>query len=292
MNWDDLKFFLAVARAGSFHRAAGTMGANRTTVARRLDALEAAIGTRLFDRMPTGLTLTATGAELIPHAERVEAEVAAAARLLAGRDAALVGPVRLSMPHFLARTLVMDLLTGFATDNPGVDLRIDLDRRPVSLALREADVTLRFARAVDGDVLGRRLATCSRAAYCAPSLAQRMADNGGTGLHWIGSTEPDEADTADWIAASAFPNARLRHRMTEGATQIAFARAGAGLTMLPCFVGDAEPGLVRAPFQTPQPDRSLWLLLHRDLRQVARVRQLVDHLAAGIIAARPRMEAV
>lgn len=279
MNWDDLKFFLAVARAGSLHRAARDLMANRTTISRRLESLETSIEAKLFFRRRAGLELTALGHELVPHAEKMEEEIASVARRIASSAGVDHGMVRLSMPHFFARTFIMDILTEFADQNPDIQLRIDLNRAIANLDHREADVSLRYAHEVSDDVVGRKLGTAMQAVYCSPNLVDKITEQSGAGLHWIGTYEPEGDITADWIARSPFPDATLRHRMTEGAPLIAMMKAGAGLAMLPCFVGDTISGLVRTPFQTIRKDKDLWLLLHQDMRNDPRVRKLVEFLA-------------
>jgi len=295
LNWEDLKILLALAQAGSQQGAAEVLRVTRTTVGRRLDAVEQRLGTLLFERRSNGVALTKAGQQLLPHAEVIAQEVAALSRRLAGEDQAMTGGIRLSMPHFLAQSFVMDLLTDFAKNWSKLELAIDLTATHADLDQREADLSLRYATEVGDAVLGRRLATCATAVYCSPDLAAKMAKDTsaqvqGEGLHWIGSFEPEGATTSDWIAASPYPKARLKHRMGEGTTQIAMARAGLGLIRLPCFIGDRTVGLIRAPHQTVGLGRSLWLLRHPDLRHSAKVTALAEHLSNGIRAQRSQIE--
>ncbi|WP_321829029.1 LysR family transcriptional regulator [Thalassovita sp.] len=291
INWDDLKYIHALARAGSQQGAADALRVTRSTVGRRLEALEQRLGTQLFERRSDGVTLTAAGHHLLPHAEAVADEMAALSRRVAGLDQQMTGLIRLSMPHFLAQSFVMDLLTDFARTWPEVELAIDLSAANANLDQREADLSLRYATEVGDAVLGRRLVTCSLATYCSPKMAATLKQqDDGQGLTWIGSFEPEGQENADWIAHSPYPKARLKHRMSEGATQIAMARAGLGLIRLPCFIGDLTDGLTRAPGSQPVAGRSLWLLRHPDLRHSAKVTALADHLAEGIRAKRSEIE--
>ena len=123
-----------------------------------------------------------------------------------------------------------------------------------------------------------------------PEYAARMRDDGGKDCEWIGWIEPLEDNSAAWIRSSPFPNAALRHRIGEAVPHLALAAAGAGLTMLPCFAGDRHPGLVRAPFHEPVLDRSIWLLLHGDLRQTARIRLFIDFMVARIRSRRAELQ--
>lgn len=282
LNWDDVKVFLAIARAGTIRGAAKTIGANHATISRRLTTLESALGARLFDRATDGLTLTQLGEELVPHATKVEQELAAATRQVVGRDTRPAGVIHVSMPTFLNNTAVMEALTAFTNTYETIELFIDMTNQFVSLERREADVSIRYSFDVTQDVIASKLVQCTKGAYCSPSYAAKMADNGGAGLHWIGWAEPQDDRTADWIKEGAFPRATLRHRATDSEAQCAFAAAGEGLALLPCFVADNDPRLVRAPFQQPLPDRAIWLLVHRDLQKSARIRLFLDFVASYV----------
>ena len=282
LNWDDLKYFLAVARTGTLRGGADSIRANHTTLARRLTIMEERLGSRLFDRSKAGLVLTQLGEDLMPHAERVEDEMTAASRVIVGRDARPKGTVYVTMPHGLAMTSIMDDLTAFAELYPDITLNMTFTNDVADLTRREADVSLRVAHEVTDDVVGRKLVQMSQAAYCTGDYARRITDNGGEGLHLIGWHEPEGDTTAKWVRESYYPNARLRHRVSELVPLITLAASGLGMAYLACNLGDRHPGLVRAPFQKPLAYRSLWLLLHRDLRNTARVRLFVDFLAARI----------
>ena len=282
LNWDDLKFFLAVARTGTLRGAAESIEVNHTTLTRRLSVMEDRVGTRLFDRSKSGLALTQLGEELMPHAERVEAEMAAVSRAIVGRDAQPTGTVHVTLPHGLAITSLMDDFTAFAALYPDITLNLNFTNDIRDLMRREADVSLRVADEVTDDVVGRKLVQMSQAAYCTRAYAERVHDNGGEGLSFIGWHEPEEAKTATWIAKSYYPKATLKHRVSELVPLITLAASGLGMAYLACNLGDRHPDLIRAPFQKPMPYRSIWLLLHRDLRNTARVRLLVDFLAERV----------
>lgn len=282
LNWDDLKYFLAAARVGTLRGGAESIGVNHATLTRKLAILESSIGGRLFDRSKSGLALTQLGEELLPHAERVENEIIAARRQILGRDTDPSGTIYISMAHGLALTSLMDDLARFTERYPDIELNMTFTNDVVDLTRREADVSLRIADEVHQDVVGRRLVQMSQAAYCSRDFAQRMKDNGGQGLHFIGWHEPENATDAPWIRKSCYPNAALRHRVSELVPMVSLAASGMGLAYLACCIGDRHPDLVRAPFQHPLPYRSIWLLLHKDLRNTARVRLFVDFLAEQI----------
>lgn len=281
-DWDDLKYFLAVVRSGTLRGGADRINANHTTVSRRLGLLEENVGSRLFDRTKTGFVLTQLGEELLPYAERVEEEIVAASRVVVGRDALPSGTILLSLPHALSMTSIMDDFAAFSRQYPEIDLDICFTNVVADLTRREADVSIRVANDVMDDVVGRKLVPLSAAVYCSPDYAERMEDNGGEGLTFLGWDEPEGETRPGWIKDGFYPKATLRHRVMEIVPHLALAAAGMGLTHLACCLGDRHPGLVRAPFQKPVAHRSLWLLLHRDLKKTARVRLFVDFLAERI----------
>ncbi|MBL4905965.1 MAG: LysR family transcriptional regulator [Sneathiella sp.] len=277
-DWDDLKFFLAVARSGTLRGGAESLHANHATVSRRLSSLEQAIGARLFDRSKEGLQLTQLGEELLPHILRIEDGITTASRVVAGRDAQPAGYINLSIPHFVAQSTLMEDLADFSRQYEEIQLNIVVTDAFVDLGRREADVTLRVAHEITDNVFGRRLLTYAVAVYSSAEYAKNMKDNGGKGLNWIGWNEKQEELTAPWVKQSPYPNATLRHRIKDGVLLYAMATAGMGLAYLPCFMADHDPKLTRLPFQKPKLDRSIWLLLHSDLSKTARIRLLVDFL--------------
>ncbi|MEM7097488.1 MAG: LysR family transcriptional regulator [Pseudomonadota bacterium] len=281
-NWDDLKAFLAVARSGTLRGGAQSISANHTTLKRKLSQLEERMGTRLFDRSNLGLVLTQTGEELLPHAQRVEEEMLIAARAIVGRDAQPSGTVYLTLPHGLAMTSIMDDLAAFSERYGDITLNLNFTNDVADLTRREADVSLRVAYDVNEQLVGRKLVQMSQAAYCSRGYADRITDNKGKGLHFIGWHETEGELSAPWLKESFYPEAVLKHRVSELVPLITLAASGMGMAYLSCSLGDRHPDLVRAPFQKPLAYRSLWLLLHRDLRSTARIRIFVDFLADRI----------
>lgn len=287
LDWDSVRVFLAIARAGGMRGAADTLRVNHATIARRLRGLETDLATRLFDRSRAGLTLTQAGEELIGPAERMELEAHAIRRRVAGRDARPSGPVRVSVPPILAFKFLAEPFADFARAHPEIDLRVAITDRFSDLRSGETDVSIRVAYEVDDDALGRRVIRYTKAVYASPRyLAERpdLSAGGGAEAEWIGWS--DEGRRPTWVRASPFPHAAVRHVLPDVVLQLEAAAAGMGLTYLPCFVGDADSRLRRVPSGAPVDDRSIWLLLHSDLQRTARVRALVDFMAEAILARR------
>lgn len=290
IDWNDLKYFLAVARAGTIRGGGAIIQANHATVSRRITALETMVHSRLFDRSKGGLVLTQSGEELLPFAVQIEEQIAAASRVITGRDVSPSGAIYVSIPPFLSLSSIIEDIAEFGVTHEAIEIRLHISNSFVSLERREADITLRYVTEVVEDVVGRKLAACTSAAYCTPSYASRIKNNGGEGLHMVGWDEQEGAKSAPWLKNTDYPKAQLRHRVMEGVPQVELAAAGAGLTYIPCFIGDRDARLVRAPFQSPRPDRNLWLLLHGDLRKTARIRLFVDFIAEKVSRRRAEFE--
>lgn len=303
IDWDDLKVFLAVLRSGSLRGAARVLRLNHATVSRRLTALEAGFGSRLFDRTRDGFFPTQAGEEVLGSAERVEDELFKAQRDIAGRDAELSGELKVSLPYALMRGFLAAALCTFSRLYPGIDLGLDLTDRFSDLTRLEADVSIRMAHDVTDDVVGRRLIQYSKTIYAAPDVAKDLDPKSGPTFGptsgptsgpvgenqvWVGWHSGDGDNS--WVRGTPYPTLPVRHHLPGHALQIEFARAGMGLTMLPCFIGDGEPGLVRVPGAVPVPDRSIWLLSRADLRRTARGRSFVDFIAAAILDHRDLLE--
>ena len=248
LNWDDLKYFLAVARTGTLRGGADNIQVNHTTLTRRLSVMEERVGSRLFDRSKSGMALTQLGEDLLPHAERVEAEMTAASRIIVGRDAQPSGTVYVTLPHGLAMTSLMDDFAAFAELYPDITLNMNFTNDVRDLMRREADVSLRVADEVTDDVVGRKLVQMSQAAYCTRDYAERISDNGGEGLHLIGWHEPEEVTTAKWVKDSYYPKATLKHRVSELVPLITLAASGLGMAYLACNLGDRSSRSDPRPF--------------------------------------------
>jgi len=291
IDWDDLRVFLAVLRSGSLRGAARVLSLNHATVNRRLKALEAGFGSKLFDRTRDGFVPTQAGDDLLKSAERVEDELFEAQRDIAGRDADLNGQVKVSLPYAIMKGFLAADLCTFARLYPGIYLDLDLTDRFSDLARLEADVSIRMAYDVTDDVVGRRLVQYAKTIYAAPEVAEKL-DPTRSGFNesqfWIGWHGGD-GDNA-WVRGTPYPSMPVRYNLPLHALQLEMARAGVGLTMLPCFLGDREAGLVRVPGAIPVPDRSIWLLSRPDLRKTARVRAFVDFIAAAILDRRALLQ--
>lgn len=258
LDWDDLRYFMALSRHGSLSAAARSLGVNHATVARRIAALEAQLEAPLFERMPEGYALTAAGRNTLAAAAAMERAASGIGANAPAPDGGRLGRVRVTATPSLAEGFLLERLTGLLAAHPGLDLDLIADRRAISLARREADIALRLARPQDGDLLARRLTGLSFGFYATASWLERLAsgeapcfitfDDGGAHL-------PE----ALWLARR-FPGARAVFRSNSQAAQALAARSGCGIALLPHFIGTGEPGLIPVDLKAPPPSRELWLL--------------------------------
>ena len=294
-DWNDLRLVLAIARAGGLTAAAKTLGLDHSTVFRRLHGVEARLGLALFERLSGGTYVaTDVGGRMIATAERIEDEVLGLARDIAGRDAKLTGRLRVTSSETLAYRLLTPLIAAFGRLHPGVVIELVIDNRVLSLARREADVALRPMRPRESELWGRKLADVAWSVYAAPAL---LGEAGAASIEdflerpMIGWEEDVSGiAAADWLV-SKLPPSSFVFRTSSLVNQLVAARAGIGLAVLPCYLGDPEPALVRA---LPQPIADLrsemWIVTHRDLRRTARVRAFFDVVAHGVVDARALIE--
>lgn len=296
-DWNELRLVLAVQRAGRLTSAAAALGIDHSTAFRRLKALEERFGSRLFERLPGGAYAPTPGGERIAAAaERMEEEALAASRDLTGRDHRLSGRLRVTSSETLACRLLTKKIAAFRKVHPGITVELAIDNRVLSLSRREADIALRPVRPKERELWGRKLADVAWAVYASRDYA---------GAHVDEVRQPkdlrrhpligwDEASAgiaaAAWLARTA-PDDAFTFRTNSLVNQLIAARAGIGLAVLPCYLGDADSDLVRL---LPQPISEvageLWIVTHSDLRRTARVRAFFDLVGNGLAAERDLFE--
>lgn len=289
MDWDHLRLVLAVADAGGLSQAARALQVDPATITRRLDAVEAHLRCKLFHRSRRGVEPTAAGTKLIALARRMDAEVRALGLSLSAEDRGLSGNVVITATEAVAAGLVAPALPEFRRRHPGITVEIATDIRLFDLGRREADIALRLSRPLQGDLKLRRLGAVGYALYAAPTyLADRgqpQAADGFAGhdlIDW--PADYTVIPQVPWLRGLA-PAATVVMRSNSASARAAAAAAGSGIALLPRLTADADGALVRLDFTAPA--QELWLVSHRDLAQVPRVRAMLDHLAAVARAAGP-----
>jgi len=267
INWNDLRVVLAICREGTLGGAGRVLGVDQTTVTRRLTALERALDARLFDRREGRLVPTAAGEQVIDRAEKAEAELAALERDVAGRDARPGGQVRVTAVPTIANRLLAVHAGSLFEQFP--EIRLDLIAEPALLSVtrREADIAIRLARPTEDGMIARRLGRMLYAVYMKRGLDPEA-------LPWITYEESFSGiPQARWIAREGKkPLSPLK--VNDGEPILQAARQGLGRTLLPLFVGAADPDL--QALSGAVTGRDVWLVVHPHVRRSARVEATVD----------------
>lgn len=290
-DWNDLRYFLAVARTGSTVAAAKDLGVNQSTVQRRLAALEDAIGRELVERLPVGYRLTSFGEELRPHAEAVETAVACLDRKIASADTAPTGTVRLTCPDGLAYRFIPRMLDVFHARFPAVRVDLIIADHYLDLAKGEADIALRAGETKDSVLISRKFADTPWAVYASRSYVGRhghIGDARDLDRHAMIAFDGHLASlgVSRWLQSAA-PNAAVTARCNQVFAMLLSVKSGVGVGPLPVHVGDVEDDLVRVLDPVPESMSSVYLLVHPDLRNVPRVRALFDFMVSEIDSFRP-----
>lgn len=282
LSWDDMRLALAIGRAGTLVGAARALGLNHSTVFRRLGALEAQIGVRLFERFRDGYTPTAAGEEVIALAGRIDTDVTAIERRLAGQDLRPSGLVRVTTTDTLVE-LVMPMLASFRNAHPEIVLELAASNEILNLSRRDADVAIRPSVEPPDMLVGRRVGTIAFALFAATDYLKRKPARLKLEEHdWAA---PDDSlahlRAAQWIDAT-IPSGRIVFRTGSLVTLQRAVRAGIGVAPLPCYLGDSDPALRRLGGTMDAFAAGLWLLTHPDLRRVARIRAFMDFMAPAL----------
>jgi len=286
MQWDDLRIFLAVAREGSISGAAKRLSVQHSTVSRRLRSLEEKLETRLIERKKSGFELTEAGEEMMTAASKIEIEILGLEGALGGQDVSVSGELRVSAINNMASTILMPMFVSFSELHPKIDLDVQVTNKFVKLAQRDADIAIRLTNAPTDTLIGTRLATVASAVYGSRDYCARV--NAGTATEkWLG-IECCGFHVA-WTK-DARPEADHHLFSDDTLLTLAAVKAGAGLAYLPCFMGDSEPSLTRFRPPEAQHELGLWLLYHRDLKRVKRVRLFREHFVREVAKVMPLLD--
>ncbi len=286
IRWDELRFFLAVARSGTIAGAARTLGVNESTVARHINELESDLEARLFERMSSGYTLTERGQRVMAIAERVEREISALELEVLGHDMELSGPIRVTVPEYLA-SFVIDEMAAFTRLHPDIVPELNISNAALDLGRRQSDIAIRVTRQPPKTLVGRRIAQYMIAAYATPEYLETHDLDKPETVGWLGIVSGDSAEP-EWVTQVA-PGARMVAAIDHLTPTVRAIRQGMGLGQLPCFLGDTDPHLVRLGTVIPT-DYFIWILTHESLKSTRRVRAFMDHMAQALSAQKALFE--
>jgi DNA-binding transcriptional LysR family regulator len=279
MDWDDIRHFLAVARGGSVRSAAEGLGLNHSTVLRRIAQLEKRLGAQMFEKLPSGYRLTHAGEEVLEFAEQMEASSNQLETRVFGRDQSVRGLLRVTLAPTLATHLLMPDFADFARLHPEVEMEILSIDEPVNLTNREADVAMRVVydrNTLPLNLHGLKGPELFGAAYMSRDLLAQWRAGAPDRIRWI---LRKKHGIPDWAREGEVPTAEIPLWTTDAAAQIVAVRQGLGMTTLPCFVGDAEPLLVRVPGIDLHMHGTLWLLTQGESRKTKRVRLFTEFMS-------------
>jgi len=276
-DWDDIRYFLAVARAGSVRAAAESLGVNHSTVLRRIAHLEERLGAQMFEKLPSGYRVTSAGEEVRDLAEQMEASSHQLETRVLGRDQSVRGLLRVTLAPTLATRLLMPDFAEFARNHPDIEIDVMSSGDLANLTNRDADVAIRVVydrktlplnlHALKGpDIYG--------AVYMARDCLAGRTKEGPSPVRWIVISSHGIPNWVRDIEAGGVP-----FKVTDAEAQIVAVRQGLGMTTLPCFVGDADPLLVRVPGTDLHLYGTLWLLTQGETRKTKRVRLFTDFVS-------------
>lgn len=297
LDWNDLKYFLAVARDGSTLAAARSLRTSQTTVARRIAAMERALGIRLFEKRQAGYSLTPDGQNLLARAEQVEAALKGFSDAAAAHSRSVSGTVKITTEEIYAITVLAPLLRELHEVHPDIVIELDTSQTVRDLGAGEADISLRSTKAdtqLPAGLVGRQLCVDDWALYCSRDYAARNGVprsraqltshsfiGGGGGNLWI--------HYQSWLQSLGLEQQVAMHHATSGGL-LSGVRSGFGIAVLPCIAAEADPDLVQCVPARGEHGRILWLFTHERVRHTPRVRAVVDFLYEGLMRHVRRLE--
>ena len=275
-NWDDLRVFLTLAREGTLTTAAKTLGVSHPTVARRVAALEKQIGVRLFERLPDRFVPTSAGEKLLGDTEAMERAALSIDRQSAGLSDTVSGVVRLSAGEEISALLARHLPNLRKSLNQ-IEFELTARHTLLNLSRREADLLIREDVPDLADIVARKLGRVSYAIYAHPALAvPRLSLASFKSVPWVGFDDDHTRMPGQRWLQERLGGGRPAIRCNNWLVVRETARAGGGYAILPCYLGDPDLELQRIGGPIPEVFADQWLLVHRDLRALPRVRAVMD----------------
>lgn len=293
LAWDDFKLIKAIAEERALPAAAQALGINHSTVFRRLGQIEEALGVKLFERHRSGYVATPAGEEMVQLAGRVDEDITAFTRKLAGQEIKPAGELRVATNDTLLVDLLTPLFAKFLGQCPDIRLDVLVGNRAANLSKRDADVAIRATDNPPETLVGRKPARIAWALY------GRAADFSGAlpldedslwERPWVSLGDQFTMMSAvRYIARHVAPE-RVVYKLNTVLGLAEAVEAGIGIGFLPCFIADVRPGLTRLAPPAQQLSADLWLLTHPDLRHTPRVRLFMDFMATELGRVKPQIE--
>ncbi len=294
LAWDDFRLIKAIADAGGLTGAAAALNVNHSTVFRRLGQIEEQLGHALFERRKTGYVATSAGEEMTALAARIDDDVTAFGRRLAGRDLAPSGELRVTTTDTLYLHVLLPIFAAFRAAHPLIRLDVVMASQTLNLSRRDADVAIRASDSPGETLVGRRLANLNWAVYARANAPATEAEAHEPKLlfrrDWVALGDPLGYVKAARYVRDHVPAERIALRSSAVLGLTEAVEQGIGIGPLPCFIADQRPGLVR--LLPPDPDFStgLWILTHPDIRHAPRVRAFMDFVGGELAKRKGQLE--
>lgn len=289
MNWDDLKVFLAVASAGSVRAAAPVLGVNQSTISRRIHSLEKELNTNLFEKLPSGYSITEVGKAVLDHARRIADEFSELNQNIFSRNTDLAGTVRLTVCSPFLSNLMMRDLAEFGHQYPGIKIEIISAEHELNLSKREADVAIRVTNSPPEHLIGRRISGYAQSVYASRDYVQKfVSDQDLSRLRWLSSLEAKPLNQA--LQHTTYAQALEHHFIDDMSLQYEAAKAGMGMALLPCFIGDRAENLEPMPQLQIVNNSAVWILMHPDSRKNARIQTFYSYMREKLLDYAPLFE--
>jgi DNA-binding transcriptional LysR family regulator len=287
IDWDDVRYFLAVARGGSVRAAGAHLGVNHSTVLRRIAQLEERLGAHMFEKLPSGYRLTAGGEEVLELAVQMEASSHQLETRVFGRDQSVRGLLRVTLAPTLATHLLMPDFADFARLHPDIEMEILSSGELANLTNREADVAIRVVydrKSLPLNLHGLKGPELFGGVYMSRDRLAASRAGAPDPIRWVVISSHG---IPDWAHEGEVRTTGVPFRTTDGEAQIVAIRQGLGIATLDCFVGDADPLLVRVPGSELHMHGTVWLLTQGETRKTKRVRLFTEFVSSRLAAYAP-----
>jgi DNA-binding transcriptional LysR family regulator len=287
IDWDNVRYFLAVARLGSVRAAAKHLSVNHATVLRRIAQLEERLGAQMFEKLPSGYRLTAAGDEVLELASQMEVSSHQLETRVLGRDQSVRGLLRVTLAPPLATHLLMPDFAEFAHLHPEIEMEIQSSGELANLTNREADVAIRVVydrKTLPLNLHGLKGPELFGSVYMARDQLTGWRAGNHDAIRWIVISLHG---IPTWASEGEVRATGVPFRVTDAQAQIIAVRQGLGITTLPCFIGDADPLLVRVPGTDLHMYGTLWLLTQGETRKTKRVQLFTEFISRRLAAAAP-----
>lgn len=284
VSWDGFRYFMAAAEGGSLTVAARLLGSNQPTVGRKIDALEAGLGVKLFQRSVNGLLLTEEGANVFAHVQTMRLAADSIQRSLHGDDQDIGGTVRVALPEGLCIEVLAPSLPLFYAQHPNIHLTLNVSANTANLTRGEADIAVRLIRPKESNLIAKRLGKMTLGLFASSAYIEangRPISLQDLPQHRMITYGDQLAGLAEnrWLISHAAP-AHSVLSSDNTLTRLKATLAGVGVSIQPKLFCRGNPGLVQVIEDAEPPSRDIWIVYHNDLRHLVRIRAVIDFLTS------------